>query len=430
MQAISRGEVYYVGSPFKCNPTDPNQVRKEKRLAYLVGSVSARPVLVIREPKIWDSLGTVVVLPALSHEKPAFSVEMFDRYCHFSMIYKFCPHMPHTIPVSRLGRYIGRLSPVELEEVTQAFNWIMGDGTGEDIPPMYREVVANGYRLSHENRTSPPPLPTLYATCNSATKTTTISTEHGTKDPLEMTVTFDMDAVVMPSEQDLALEDLYGKKKPTRVWTISAEDNARWPDSTVSEFQLKKYANEFSIPERFYATNPKLTTDMLTDDEENEIRGGALSGYDYQCITDTYKNLTYFDQTFLAPRLPALAIADVFHIPSSYVNAFKVLANIMLEMVKSGEYSRRIAEAESHVETVDSSENDTADSPDGDDSIVLDPSYYEELRPYMNEKQICSVPEKLQTLFVQAPTWILKAMYTGKSFKYRYGEAMSRYANK
>lgn len=431
MKAVNIQEVYYATSPLRTDRSDPDFTTKEKRLSYLLGTVSTRPVLVIREPKVWDNFGTVVVLPALSHERLTMSVEMYDRYGRYVQDYKFCAHTPHTIPVSRLGRYIGRVSDDEFAEILEAFIWTLGDSSGYRVPQVYERAV-NEEQILSRSRPQPPTDPTLYVKTSRSDGTVTFTTEHGAKDPLTLTTSFDMDVAVCPTEVDRATEEVFSDFKNDVLAPVSRPKTAvewswpddtdvaevKWPESVISHENLAAYASEFRIPERYYTYIPPRTTQVLTEDELLVIRGDELSSFQGQEVAELYDSLTYFDQTFLCPRWKIETMAKVFDIMISEARMLKRLSCNLRNMLDE-EYNNRLERTHMHV--LD------ADADDTTDEIIEDHEDYTVLRPYLVDKQITQIPENLQGLFLKAPQHIIKTMYVGKMFKSRYNEAVTLY---
>lgn len=147
MQTIREGNLYFLESPFHFRPPTDESTDLEKRLSYLLGTVSARPAVVVRAPSWWDRFNTVTVIPALSKGKPAITYSLKDRYGHVTgAVYPFVPHNPHTIPVSRLGKYIGSLDRAELDELLYAFMWVHNPDMQMDrkkypVPDCYKDLV-------------------------------------------------------------------------------------------------------------------------------------------------------------------------------------------------------------------------------------------------------------------------------------------------
>ena len=153
MQTIREGNLYFLESPFHFKPPTDESTELEKRLSYLLGTVSARPAVVIRAPSWWDKFNTVTVIPALSKGKPSIVYNLKDRYGHQTQAsYPFVPHNPHTIPVSRLGKYIGSLDRDELDELIYAFKWIhdpeMQRNPACEVPLIYQDLVKQDTPMS------------------------------------------------------------------------------------------------------------------------------------------------------------------------------------------------------------------------------------------------------------------------------------------
>lgn len=436
MKAVNIQEVYYTTSPLRTDRSDPDYATKEKRLSYLLGTVSTRPVLVIREPKVWDNFGTVVVLPALSHERLTMNVEMYDRYGRYEQDYKFCAHTPHTIPVSRLGRYIGRVSDEEFAEILDAFMWSIGDSSGYKVPQVYERVVSEEHLLSR-TKPQPPADPMIYAKTSRSDGTVTFTTAHGAKEPLTLTTSFDMDVAVCPSEVERATEGVFAdfkndvlapvsRTKTARewIWTDDKDETeTKWPESMVSRENLTAYASEFRIPERFYTYIPPRTAQVLTEDELLTIRGDEISSFQGHEIAELYDSMTYFDQTFLCPRWKIETLAKVFDITTAEARMLKRLSCNLKNMLEV-EYIQRLED--NHAQYVlEADADDTTDPPPAEDH-----EDYTVLRPYLVDKQITQIPEHLQELFLKAPQHIIKAMFVGKRFKVQYNEAVALYQDR
>lgn len=60
MQAIRAGDLYFLQSPFSSGIVKDaiGTSQMEKRLSYLLGTVSSRPAVVIRPPAWWDRYNT------------------------------------------------------------------------------------------------------------------------------------------------------------------------------------------------------------------------------------------------------------------------------------------------------------------------------------------------------------------------------------
>ena len=75
MKTINYGDVYSLKSPLE--GLDDASL---KSLSYMMGSVSNRPVVVIRPPAKWDRFGMVTVISSLSKMGPAYHTDCEDVY--------------------------------------------------------------------------------------------------------------------------------------------------------------------------------------------------------------------------------------------------------------------------------------------------------------------------------------------------------------
>ena len=66
-----------------------------------------------------------------------------------------------------------------------------------------------------------------------------------------------------------------------------------------------------------------------------------------------------------------------------------------------------------------------------DNSINKSPEaikrYVTELRPYLSDAKIMSIPKEFQEKFTVVPAYMIKQAYHGKKFKYYYMKALQKY---
>lgn len=459
MRAINVGDVYYLRSPFKSSVS----LEHEKKLSYMLGTVSSRPAVIIRPPYAWDEYGTVTVIPALTHVKPCLTFHMYDKYGYASPCdYPFAPHTAHSVPISRLSRYIGRLEPDELEQLLYAHNWINSPDplSYGEIPPCYKEVFEN--RKKYESGKSPYELASqLYVDKHM----------HLTqRDTTSNKVFFEMDldvehkactrpdiAIEFMQDPHLQVERTQSKtaavttpvvptaSKPVENIPASVSNEETTPDSkirypvsypvsTFSHEMLDLYANKFDVPESMYDGTAKphnSNTDILDVETLDKLQR-EYSIYELQLAMDYYDTLTAFDQDFVMVRVPCDTLEHMTKLPKDRVVLVKRIANYLYLKHSGAEAFKRLPIIPDTTElpqpTPAPKRTKTSKTSKCSTSInTLSATEAEKIRPYINEKNIENIPDHMIEIFMKAPTYQLKAMYGGKQFRTKYQQAYNKY---
>ena len=469
MKAIREGDLYFLNSPFHIKPYDDTGAVQEKRLSYLLGTVSSRPAVVIRAPAAWDKFNTVTVLPALSKGYPAMIFQLQDRYGRLTeAAYPFVPHNPHTIPVSRLGHYIGSLEEHELEKLLYAFRWIHSPDYQRDprtypVPSMYATALSEKIPVQRSWRYNRDARSDIDITLDKRTMTVQSNTNPELNgfdigSPLRqcgvipqeaddaMSDETDFIATDRPlpdaesTKNELITEQLEAKEIPTDSAPINAlmkamsvvEDsprvplrNKRFPESMFDTETLERVAGRFTLSDAYFHDEiTKRDPNVLNESELAEIRGG-LSDFSYQNLLDIYKRMTPLDATFLAVRLPKIVMADLLGLKSYEATVLKRLCKTLANMDED-EYERRLyAPAESAVEADEATaESESAQS-------TLSRAEVREIcaaiRPYMNDKRIKEMPKPIALQFLKLSMGQVKRIWTGPNFKTCYAEARALY---
>lgn len=154
MKSISPGDVYLTSPALKTESGKETKMTKD--LTCWMGTVSQRPVVIIREPKAWDRFNTVTVIAGFSKDGPSIPTSVEGIYGTELRKYKYewYPHMVYTIPVNRLSRFLGRLTNREFNDLTYASNWINNVNMQENpekypVPSVYE--TAEMYVEEYEN---------------------------------------------------------------------------------------------------------------------------------------------------------------------------------------------------------------------------------------------------------------------------------------
>lgn len=421
MQTISVGDVYYLRSPF----TSTVSQLHEKKLSYMLGTVSSRPAVVVRAPYHWDTYSTVTVLPSLSRGNPSIDCSSQDKYGFTNTTeYKFCPHTPHSVPVGRLGRYIGRLSEQELRDLLYAFEWIhdpfMQENESEyPIPDCYK--AAFSMKVPTVEKETPVPITTITVDDNMILRAEQLH-ETVLTTPLDI----DIEHSISPEAAPL-IDEL-----PEYHHDASKTE---FPKSIFSIEDLRKYAHGFEIADCYYDGSPtmriKRDPAVLTEEELYNIRGSSRSSYDWNLVMETYDKMSVFDAFMLGPRLPSTILKKLLQFHSREVYMLKKLCTT-LKLMSNDEYNRRLKKLEEEKENANKKqEKESVYHLPQDNSINKSPEaikrYVTELRPYLSDAKIMSIPKEFQEKFTVVPAYMIKQAYHGKKFKYYYMKALQKY---
>lgn len=450
MKAVSVGDVYFLRSPFHSTVSSEH----EKRISYLLGTVSSRPAIVVRPPFYWDKYSDVVVIASGSSAKPAIHMRLEDKYGFLTEDqYNFQPHRPHTIPVGRLGRYIGKLDDAELEELLYAYKWIADPIMQNDktipVPPCYNGLF-DGIPNRRPNFVSP-----------QDTRLQIDSNMKLTQDPaynrtqlanaldgviLDVDIEHSISPVMVPMiNDDPTYHPVNTFQCDTKIAASSDDADAtetdheefesmqqikRFPPSIFGYDDLVKYAGEFSISTRLYndSPNPLIPRSAAVVPEvTRHAIFGELSSERCQQIIDLYKTFRPMDAYLLGPRLPTTVLSKLTELQMADAAALKRLCCYLRDLSQD-EYEKLLAE--NNIPTT------TTSTPDGvitiPDTILRGKEATDAvtaLMPYLNETMIHKIPKKLQVAFLQCPQYMIKKAYHGKKFQLMYSNAYARYSD-
>lgn len=453
MRAISVGDVFYLRSPFKSSVSAVH----EKQLSYMLGTVSSRPAVVVRPPYAWDEYGTVTVIPALTYAKPNITFTMLDKYGHNSSKcdYPFVPHTAHTVPISRLSRYIGRLENDELDELLYAYHWIHSPDPLKygKIPECYKEVFEN--HKKYEMSPSPNTINTsLYVDNNMHLTSDTnfemdldLDLQHCTKPDVAQTFAkcpelHVKDSVRLPMVLPKVAPSCNTEETTKRAITKSEElpkvdieapaattSDVRRPASTFTNDVLDRCAYAFRVPERIMngTAKPRSTAVIREHGLVDKLRE-QYDLSDMEEAMDYYDRLTPFDQDFIMLRVSRSILCEITGKSEPVVILAKRIAGFLRDLELNGNMNHSFLST-TNSETPDVATDQLSSAEKSETSPLpvteLTNAELEQLRPYMKEKLILNIPDHLIDTFMRAPVHKLKAMYGGKQFKTKYAKAYS-----
>lgn len=423
MKAINVGDVYFLTSLFKGDMDK----EVEKKVSFLLGTISPRPVVIIREPFPWDKYGEVTVLPAMSHGNASITCQAINRVGGWSdHDYKFVPHAPSRVPVTRLGRYIGKLSNEELEDILYAFHWIhdptMQNDSRYDIPPVYKEL----FEKLDDYRKAP-----LAITRDGFTITDnlTLKTSSGDK-PIDLSLnlnTASIEAMVpidSRSKENLnAVRNILDKKnQETPYKAIHPEVKSLLPQQIVDKYYDTYITSDVDV------TVPARKATVISPDEI-EVMRGDLSLLDFQLMLDQYRNLSAYDREYFMIWLSNDVLnKNITAISAKQIAVLKRICDFMRGMPEE-DYEARLkitykSEPESVIEDEKRLFQKTYPIFTQDNEIA---TAVKTVKPWLSEERMSKMPKTKQRYFVRIPMIELIGNTSIPNFRYYYYVAYAKY---
>lgn len=421
MKTLRAGDLYFLQSPFHSEGHTKDAASREKRLSYLLGTVSARPAIIIREPVWWDKYSTCTVIPAVSKAEPSIKLRLIDRYGYeTSSIYSFCPHNPHTIPVSRLGKYIGSLSDTELEEILYAFKWIndpyMQHDNSYQVPPVYREVNLQKIPKSWTDNKDPRSHVSVRAKWN-GDGTVDVHNESDSEvtaeEPLKIDA-YDVDPAHYTNFDNTGyqpVETPLPDSVPATEEQINVPVESAFPPSMFSQEVLERIASRFTISDAYYLNENKKDFSVLTKDEISRLRND-LSSFEVDGIREIYQKMSMFDAYLLGTRLPVYILADICGITNREAVALKKFCNYLRDM-PAIDYQLRMNASDTEDVAAETPETEKLPAR----NKFEDKKNLDKIREYLSPKRINDLPDSLAQTFLDTPSYMIRKYWKGSQYK-------------
>ena len=418
MKTLRAGDLYFLQSPFHSEEHTKDAASREKRLSYLLGTVSARPAIIIREPVWWDKYSTCTVIPAVSKVEPSIKLRLIDRYGYeTSSVYNFCPHNPHTIPVSRLGKYIGSLSDEELDEILYAFKWIndpyMQNDDCYQVPPVYRDVSLKKIPRSWTDNKDPRSRVSIRTKWNGDGTVDVYNesdSESAAEEPLKIDA-YDMpsDYAVFDNTSYQPVETPLPDSVPATEEQINVPVESAYPPSMFSTEVLDRIASRFTVSDAYYLNENKKDFSVLTKDEISRLRND-LSSFEVDGVREIYEKMSMFDAYLLGTRLPVHVLADICGITNREAIALKKFCNYLRDM-PDADYQERMNGTNAEAEEV----------PEAPKSQVRnkfeDKKNLDKIREYLSPNRINDLPDSLAQTFLDTPSYMIRKYWKGAQYK-------------
>lgn len=418
MKTLRAGDLYFLQSPFHSEGHTKDAASREKRLSYLLGTVSARPAIIIREPVWWDKYSTCTVIPAVSKVEPSIKLRLIDRYGYeTSSVYNFCPHNPHTIPVSRLGKYIGSLSDEELDEILYAFKWIndpyMQNDDCYQVPPVYRDVSLKKIPRSWTDNKDPRSRVSIRSKWNGDGTVDVYNesdSESAAEEPLKIDA-YDMpsDYAVFDNTSYQPVETPLPDSVPATEEQINVPVESAYPPSMFSTEVLDRIASRFTISDAYYLNENKKDFSVLTKDEISRLRND-LSSFEVEGIREIYQKMSMFDAYLLGTRLPVHVLADICGITNREAVALKKFCNYLRDMPDADYQERMNGTNTAAAEVLE------VPKPQARNKFE-DKKNLDKIREYLSPKRINDLPDSLAQTFLDTPSYMIRKYWKGSQYK-------------
>lgn len=436
MNRVNRGDVYFLKSPLN------SSVGKEhaKRIAYLLGTVPSRPVVIIREPAEWDAYGEVMVVPAIHNEnEPGILIRSRDRFGRETdSTYNFIPHAVHTVPVTRLGAYLGRLEPDELDKIVDSVKWVIS-GCVHTVTQQYnvdeysykidykRELIASGDKVSAVIRDFNPP--TLNIDGN-------MTLMEGNDESTAVDLDIDFESAISPTIADMLYKDDTYHVKPKK----KVDTNKEFPKSCFNREDLCRYASGYNYNLDILNEKP-LSIDTLrytTADFINSVKGEDpnVTESTLAAVFDFYSKMEPVDVFVYGVWLPKKSLVKMCQMSPTAIGALKRLCNISLtatQSLKNGE-TEKVAEPKVEEKPVkqppvkkksDKPAKPKAEKHEKKMNTKQINSTLNRMKPFLTETTYKIMPNELLKHLKDIPKYMVRKYYQGRKFDDVYNQLMT-----
>lgn len=424
MKSIKKGNVHFLTVPLTFGEKD-----------------KVSPVVIVREPYAWDDYRSVTVIPAYNTAEPRYSLPygLINRDGYGTVHeYRFIPHLVTTVPVSHIGRFIGTMDRCEFEVLMDEFRELinMDDPFSDyEVPfqmSMYKRLADEAHpKIYSERKAKPEPV----ATAKPAFKPTfsMLDPVPGSKKTKPKPVIHenvdDENVIDNEPEPPLKVEMI----APYETWMLPGvsyvdPQKAGFPETKISESDLKIYAKTFKVPSDFYdGTRKKLNYRELPPGEFKDALS-ELTSLQKDAVLDLYDSCTAMDTRFFSIWMPVHVLCKVYKLRSQEAYAFKRLCNVLEKyaLEKIGEDHTAVDERIAVDAVREIREEKKADSfeekyrPITDRQQIM--KMIDRMRPYLNDRKLMMLPENLYEDFIRVPFYVLKGQYNGS-----LGQLKSKY---
>ena len=452
MKTINYGDVYTLKSPLE--GIDDASL---KSLAYMMGSVSNRPVVVIRPPAKWDRFSMVTVISSLSKMGPAYHTDCEDIYgndregCNFNW---YCQH-PFTIPVSRLFRKIGTLDVDELKNLLYTVHWLhdpfMQMDPSNPIPTGYDKVTLQKYVVTHNDTNKQQNLIQLdrnYRIVKSSDHSlegkSIVPAQNANNEAFSNqinrihymsaaanTVPIVQEEKVTVSEEAMAeVRKLkgYDVTYAEEVVTIVRSGKMMLMDHNIELAHAREFRYRFVFGD----------TDI-----EKELRD--YSDDVLTRIWEMYNNCSNTDVFAIVPEMPTREISKVYHVALRIASAFKKLCTLSRDLNQNAyDWRREQYMKENGIEEVEETGGTrgvneegtptytTTSIPEPKIDLITDPAEIQtkliQLEKYLDYDHLGKINDiPTMKTFLSIPIYVIKDAYHGNSFMKAYSSAVKRY---
>ena len=446
-------------------------VQQSKTLHYAFGTLSSRPVLVLRPPAKWDKFGMVTVIPAMSNGNPSYEVPLEDIFgnqtdtanCRSTV--KWVPHYPYSVPVNRLGKYIGSLSISELKEVLEAFEWIHDPfkQMNEPVPSIYRNIDVDE-SLSYQKVQSVQLDTNLKIKSLDEFNSLSPKVDISTMNPTFRKVAEKQVPQILEKPAEGSTETPEETEKKVNTEKKSDELSAKIDQRNPMEFDIldkrfsttdkidsfiKNTVGNIDILYEYYINGtfkfnesvifelinkPKRTRFSLHNlPVEEELK--TFTEKQIEDMWATFDSLNVVDLWLIIPALNARVLSRIY---KRSMKICKVLRDVCIATRKltNSDYSERkqnyILRMDAPVSAEEKIEKVTVSSglpyvTEADPETIN--KYIVELKPFLTYNQIEYLPSSLYQKFLSVPMYRIQRAYQGKKFLEKYKETLAQIAS-
>lgn len=452
MRTINYGDVYTLKSPLE--GLDDASL---KSLAYMMGSVSNRPVVVIRPPAKWDRFSMVTVISSLSKMGPAYHTDCEDIYgndregCNFNW---YCQH-PFTIPVSRLYRKIGTLDVGELKNLLYTVHWLhdpfMQMDPSNPIPIGYENETLKQYVVTHNDTNKQQNLIQLdrnYRIVKSSDHSlegkSIIPAQNASNEAFSNQISRIHYMSAAANDSPIVQEETVGVSEEAQAEVAKlkgygvtyAEEvvvNVRSGKMMLADYNVElAQQREFRYRFAFGDTDIEKELKDYSDDVLNRIWG-------------MYNSCSTTDIFAIIPEMPTREISKIYHVVLRIASAFKKLCTLARDLSQNAYEERREQyKKENGIEDVKETGGTrgvteggtpsytTTSIPEYKTDLITDPGEIQssllQLEHYLDYDHISKINDvPTMRLFLSIPVYAIKDAYHGNSFMKAYSSAVKKY---
>ena len=380
-----------------------------------------------------------MVVPAIHNEnEPGILIGSRDRFGRETdSTYNFIPHAVHTVPVTRLGAYLGRLEPDELDKVVDSVKWVIS-GCKHTLTQQYnvieysakidhkRDLIAAGDKVSAVIRDFNPP--TLNIDGN-------MTLTEGNDESTAVDLDINFESAISPTIADMLYKDDTYHVKPKK----KVDTNKEFPKSCFNREDLCRYASGYNYNLDILNEKP-LSVDTLrytTADFINRVKGEDpnVTESTLAAVFDFYSKMEPVDVFVYGVWLPKKSLVKMCQMSPTAIGALKRLCNVSLtttQSLKNRETEKVVepkVEAKTIKQTPAKKKSDKPAKPKAEKHEKMNTkqinSTLNRMKPFLTETTYKIMPNELLKHLKDIPKYMVRKYYQGRKFDDVYSQMMT-----